>query len=121
MYQLNVMFDVLPSSLNELLRMNKHARNRYQKQWNDYVYLKVIRQRPVNPLQKCHIRIVRHYWRTLDYDGLVGSLKPVVDALRHAGVIADDTWNVTGAWEMSQLHRAKDLGPLVTVTVSEIE
>jgi hypothetical protein len=39
----------------------------------------------------------------LDFDGVVGSCKPVVDALVYAGVLKDDSWNVVGAWKVDQV------------------
>lgn len=75
---------------------------------------------PATPLKKARITITRHFWRTLDYDGLVGSMKPIVDALVTAGVLVDDSWAVTGPWVVSQEHRLKKDGPLLTVLVEEL-
>lgn len=75
---------------------------------------------PPTPLKKARITIVRHFWRTLDYDGLVGSMKPIVDALVDAGVLIDDNYKVTGPWIVTQEHRTKSAGPLLTVCVEEI-
>lgn len=77
-------------------------------------------QLPPTPLKKALIRIVRHNYRMLDYDGCVGSLKPVVDALVTAGVLYDDNWNVTGAWDVDQQFRPKKHGPLLEIEVKEI-
>ncbi len=75
---------------------------------------------PKKPLQKANITIVRHFWRTLDFDGLVGSMKPVVDALVTCGVLSDDTWAVTGAWNVSQKFRPKSQGPLLEILIQEM-
>lgn len=76
---------------------------------------------PAAPLTKAKIRIVRHFYRTLDYDGLVGSMKPVVDALVSAGVIKDDSWTTLGVWDVTQEFRAKSAGPLLEVFLEEVK
>lgn len=53
----------------------------------------------------------------LDFDGLVGSLKPVVDALVTAGVIEDDSWKHVGAWIVDQQFRPERQGPLLEITL----
>lgn len=55
----------------------------------------------------------------LDFDGLVGSMKPVVDALKRCGVLADDSWAVTGAWNVTQKYRPKSEGVLLEILVAE--
>lgn len=88
--------------------------------WDDVIRAAIGYHVPVAPLKKARIRLVRHFYRTLDFDGLVGSLKPVVDAIVDAGVLKDDSWEVLGAWEVSQEFRPKKDGPLLTVHIEEI-
>lgn len=38
----------------------------------------------------------------MDYDGVVGSMKGVVDALVLCGIMHDDSYNVTGPWVVTQ-------------------
>jgi hypothetical protein len=80
----------------------------------------LVGEAPTSPLTKAKLTIVRHYYRTLDYDGLVGSMKPVVDGLIHAGVISDDSWGVLGQWDVSQKFRPKKLGPLLEINIREL-
>ncbi len=75
---------------------------------------------PSKPLERVNLALCRHSHRTLDYDGLVGSMKPVVDALVSAGVIVDDRWSVTGKWNVNQVFRPKSLGPLLEIMVQEM-
>jgi hypothetical protein len=79
----------------------------------------VWRNKPPEPLKKARITIVRHFYRTLDYDGLVGSMKPIVDALVSCGVLSNDTWEVTGPWVVTQEFRTKKEGPLLTVVIEQ--
>lgn len=83
------------------------------------IELECARRKPAKPLERCEIRIVRHSWRMLDFDGLVGSVKPVIDALVSAGVLMDDAWNVTGPWIVDQVFRPKSQGPLLEIEVIE--
>ena len=54
----------------------------------------------------------------LDFDGLVGSVKPVIDGLTRAGVIKDDSWGVVGAWQVDQVFRPKKEGPRIEIIVT---
>ncbi len=56
----------------------------------------------------------------LDYDGLVGSLKPVVDALVSAQVLVDDSYGTLGVWDCSQMFRPKNDGPLLELWLDEL-
>jgi hypothetical protein len=115
MYKLELKIDHVPKSLNIALRSNRHKNNKLHKQWDQLIYLKCARNLPPKPLKKAKISITRHFYRTLDYDGLVGSLKPVVDALVTAGVLIDDNWGVTGPWIVDQVFRPKKDGPLLEI------
>ena len=119
MYQLDLALPYLPKSLNKALRFNCSGSNRLNKGWDDAIWVAVRGQLPPKPLQKARIRLVRHFWQTLDYDGLVGSMKPVVDALVTAGVLIDDRWSVTGPWEVTQVFRPKKDGPMLEIQVTE--
>jgi hypothetical protein len=119
MYQISLTLHSLPDSLNKALRGHRAKYFSKNKKW-DFLIAGICRGKlPPKPLEKARIRIVRHFWRTLDYDGLVGSMKPIVDALVSAGVIADDNWDVTGQWDVTQVFRKKNLGPLLTVEITE--
>lgn len=118
MYKLQIEINALPKSLNKTLR-SYWAEQRRQHQWWHFAVGLKIRQKdlPPKPLEKATIRVTRHFYRSLDFDGLVGSMKPVIDALVTNGVLIDDNWKVTGPWIMNQKHRAKKDGPLLEVTV----
>lgn len=119
MYQLSLTLHCLPKSLNKALRAGRYANNRQNHQF-DFLIAGMVRGKlPAKPLEKARIRIVRHFWRNLDYDGLVGSLKPVVDALVSAGVLVDDNWGVTGPWDVTQEFRPKKDGPLLEVVITD--
>lgn len=120
MYQLQIEINELPQSLNKKLRKHWTKNHRENNLWDTLIYQKVFRQLPPTPLKKAKLRIVKHFWRTMDFDGFVGSLKPVVDALVTAGVIEDDSWKVLQAWEVNQVFRDKKLGPLLQIEIIEV-
>lgn len=120
-YKLYLKLDVLPKSLNKKLRSHFHRNNEENRAWDMLVACEVSEKgKPKEPLEKANISIVRHSHRTLDYDGLVGSLKPVVDALVSCGVLIDDSWKVLGRWNVDQRFRSKNDGPLLEIVVQSL-
>lgn len=119
MYRLNLTFDIVPKSLNRELRTHRFARSRSNQSWDLIIFHMVRNRLPPSPLQKAHLKLVRRYYRTLDFDGLVGSMKPVVDALVTAKVLKDDSWNTLGVWDVSQEFRPKALGPELEIFLAE--
>ena len=119
-YELKIELNELPQSLNKKLRKHWSKNHKENSLWDTLIYQKVFRQLPPTPLKRAKLRIVKHFWRTMDFDGFVGSLKPVVDALVTAGVIEDDSWKVLQAWEVDQVFRDKKLGPLLQIEIKEL-
>ncbi len=119
-YHLHLEFDQVPKALNRMLRSHYHKNNQSNKAWDFMVAMECARLKPREPLQKASLTLIRHSHRFLDYDGLVGSMKPVVDALVSAQVIIDDSWAVTGAWQVTQMFRPKKDGSKLVVIVDEI-
>lgn len=122
MYELKLEIRWIPEALNVTLRAHRMKRDRAQKAWAAYLCAEthaVRKKLPTSPLKSAELRLVRHSHRMLDFDGLVGSMKPVVDGLKAAGVILDDRWSVTGAWQVDQRFRPKAEGPLLEIHVLE--
>ena len=117
MYKIDLTFHELPPSLNKTLRKHWTGQRKVGKAWDQMVAIAVAGKLPPEPLPFARITIVRHFWASMDYDGVVGSMKPVVDALVTAGVLSDDRWKVTGPWIVDQVFRAKKDGPMLTVRV----
>jgi len=119
MYKLYLKLDRLPDSLNKKLNQHYHKRNRQNKMWDLIIAYECQKKKPLSPLPKANLTIIRHSHRFLDFDGLVGSMKPVVDALVTAGVLVDDSWIVIGRWNIDQRFRAKADGPMLEILVNE--
>ena len=120
MYRLALELTQLPEAFNKVLRTHWKDRHSTNMSWYMFISCEVGLKRPPKPLKRARISIVRHAHRTLDFDGLVASMKPVVDGLVVAKVLSDDSWRVTGPWHVDQVFRPKDQGPLLTIEVVEI-
>lgn len=119
MYSLKIEIEMLPKSLNKKLRANRFKNHKENLMFDRVVYFKCLGKLPAKPLLKAEISITRHFYRLLDFDNCVGSLKPVVDALVSCGVLSDDNWNVLGAWKVDQKFRSKSDGPLIEIEIIE--
>lgn len=120
MFKLSLSIPLLPESLNKGLRAHRFARDRDNKAWDSLIWAETRSNKPAAPIKRARLSLVRHSHRMLDFDGVVGSMKPVVDALVTAGILADDRWSVLGAWHVDQVFRAKALGPLLEIRVEEL-
>ena len=84
----HVTVEVVPPTLNTLLRLHHMVRSRVVRLVKQATVLAL---RPVPPLHRARVDVVRYSaGRQPDYDNLVGGCKHVVDALKAAGVIDDD-------------------------------
>jgi Holliday junction resolvase RusA-like endonuclease len=83
--------DDLPKLPNSLLGAHWTVRAGHAKSWHRKVEKAIIGAKPAKPLARARVTLVRSSPRPPDFDGLVGSFKPVLDALKHLGVIEDDT------------------------------
>lgn len=79
-----------------------------------------LQHRPVAPLKRARVSLTRGSSREPDYEALVVSAKPILDALVRAGVIADDAPRVIGRPEYEWEKAPRERG-YVRVTVDEVE
>ena len=109
-YFIEIVIPGVPKSHNRALRSHFHARKNENHYWYELVKTMVGKKLPETPLKKARIKIVRHYYRFLDWDGCVASMKPLVDGLVRARVLKDDTYAVTGPWDVTQQFLGKKEG-----------
>lgn len=128
-YTLIFMLPGLPATANEMWGKDRMVAYSNAVTWKKRVHILVRGYEPEKPLQKALIQCVRFGTRELDYDGLVASFKPVIDGLcpikekmprglkgyareicratakrvLWPGILSDDSWQVTGAWEVTQV------------------
>jgi Holliday junction resolvase RusA-like endonuclease len=119
-YFLQLQIPETPKSLNKKLRAHRFANLKEMKSWAQVIHLETRYQKPKCPLERARIKIIRNAHRMLDFDGLVGSMKPVVDALVKCGILKDDSYNVTGPWDVTQKYRPQKSGQLLEVFVTEV-
>lgn len=99
-------------TLNEWQRMHWARRGRLGRQVAKEIWAALGGKLPERPFKKCRIRVERVSTKEPDFDGIVGSLKTILDALqppskRHPyglGIIADDNRECIGTPEV--LHVA---------------
>ena len=98
-----------PPSLNAVLRMHhmKRVRLKHRIYWEvmGEVFSRV-RKEGVPLFGGAPVKIsgTRYAKLPLDPDNLIGSLKPVIDGLRHCGAILDDTADLVTFGEFKQLR-----------------
>lgn len=82
----------VPSSPNYLRGKHWRVRWRETKLWNEEVGLAILQARHQDPpYPLAQVTIDRRSRGELDPDNLVGSVKPVIDALRHAAILVNDS------------------------------
>ena len=91
-FTLELEISIAPTDSNKILGRHKFAKHAIYKRVKDEIIHKSLGKRPKSPLISFQITAVRHSIRFLDYDNLVTSLKPVIDGLKLAKVIKDDSW-----------------------------
>lgn len=121
-YILELTIPFCPPRLDNLFRQHFQKRNKEIKKYHAMIYYAVLGKKPITPLKRCSITIVRHCSRLLDWDNVVSSMKPFIDGLVHAGVLKDDTYAITGPWSVSQIFRSKKEGdPFTYIKIEGIQ
>lgn len=106
----------LPKAMNKVMRSHWTKNNSDQMKWRRLVGTPATLFKPDRPLANFSIHAIRYNYRLLDYDGLVASLKPVIDALKGI-IIEDDRYSMTGPWDVTQEFRPKKDGPLLKIMI----
>lgn len=98
-YVLTLELQGLPKRINQLSGAHWRVRHAETTRWHKRVLGRMMLSRappPPRPLERAKIRFIRYSSRAPDFDGLVHSFKPVLDALRKCLVIKDDSMEVIG-------------------------
>jgi hypothetical protein len=98
-YTLTLSIPGLPKTTNAHRGRGHWARYREDLTWKTTVIGMVASAKPRVPLTRYRLTLTRFSSSEPDFDGLVSSFKVIVDALREAGVLADDRISNTGAWD----------------------
>ena len=117
-YRLELEIPGLPPGLNGS-QSNWRVKAGIRKQWRRLASLAVGHRAPPRPLANAKLTLIRCSTRPMDWDNAAASLKPLVDGLRDAGVIADDGPDVIGQpvmlWEKAKRGEGK-----VRIIVEEV-
>ncbi len=102
-FNLDVEIEGLPEPVNKILWTHWTVKKKHTDMWKKKVFVAIGQNKPVTPLKKAKLTLTRYSSRESDFDGLVGSFKPITDALISCGVIEDDKPSVIGrpeyVWE----------------------
>jgi Holliday junction resolvase RusA-like endonuclease len=91
-YTLTFEIPTAATDANRILGVNRFVKHAIFKKIKNEIIFKTSEKKPEAPLERFLISITRHGIKTLDYDNLIGSLKPYLDGLTMAGIIKDDSW-----------------------------
>jgi Holliday junction resolvase RusA-like endonuclease len=106
-YKLELEINTIPPLLNRSIRTNRYARYKNDKAWIDIIFFKTRNKIPSKPLERYSLKLIRCSPREPDYDNLVASFKPVVDALRKADILKDDRYSNSGQWDVHWIKTPK--------------
>jgi Holliday junction resolvase RusA-like endonuclease len=98
-YKLVLDIPALPKRFNQGQGAHWTTRYRETRKWQGMVrtmMLMTSQKKPEKPLVKAKLRLTRFSSVEPDFDGLVQSFKPVVDALTYVGIIKDDKPSIIG-------------------------
>lgn len=119
-YSLELVIPFLPIAFNKAKRTHYLKFNELNQSWDNIVYLYSRGKLPPMPLEKAKLTLQRFNYRTLDFDGLVSSFKAPVDALVSAKILKDDTWKITGKWEVDQFFIPKKESSYIKIKIEEV-
>lgn len=92
MYSLEIEIPILDTDPNKTRGKHWTVTSSNNKTIKAIVKSKVSGKTPEKPLENFKISVTRFGPRALDWDNLVASFKGYIDALKYAGIIADDRW-----------------------------
>jgi hypothetical protein len=118
-FKLSFEIEDLPKTVNAQASMHWRAKGDYVRAWHRSVWLAVGNRKPKEPLKTAKLILTRYSSTEPDYDGLVGSFKPIVDGLIQAGVLINDKMSNIGQsvyrWEKAPRGKGK-----IQVIVQEV-
>ena len=119
-YTLEFEIEDLPKTYNSLGRAHWTVKAKEARKWLNLVLSVCYSKRPLQPLQRAKLSLVRYSSSSPDSDGLVSSFKHVIDGLRKASIIHNDKFENIGMpdykWEKVKKGKGK-----IKVKVEEIE
>lgn len=119
MYRLEFELPGLPESPNRRQNASWKSTHFKAKRWKDQIALRTCGLRPLAPLPRARVRLLRYSSVEMDPDNLAASFKPILDGLQIAQVILNDrSKNI--AVEFGWRSSAQGMGK-IRIIVEEIE
>lgn len=88
-------------------------------QWKQTLLLYLANRKPVQPLERAKLTLIRGSSTEPDYDGLVSGFKHVIDGLVQAGILVNDKRENIGVPEYGWIYVSPKKG-FIKVSVEEI-
>jgi Holliday junction resolvase RusA-like endonuclease len=96
-YHVIIEISGLPKTVNELGRKHWAVKVKHNRKWQEEIFYALQKkERPEKPLEKVVLQFTRYSSMEPDFDNLVNSFKPIMDALVKAKIIKDDKPSIVG-------------------------
>lgn len=119
-YSILIDIPYIESDPNQMFRLAWRGRKTKFDKIKTSIAALTVGKRPEQPLEKFNISIVRHASAYLDWDNLIASFKPALDALKMAGIIADDGWGYIRHVDVDQVKTKKGVKKRLVIEVREV-
>lgn len=110
----------LPETTNEVLAMRLKARMSRKRYWKYMVWAYTANTKPVRPLKRAKLTLIRCSTTRPDPDGLTSTFKHIIDGLVESKILENDRYENIGFptydWERAPANHGK-----IKVRVEEIE
>ena len=118
-YKLEVQIPGLPATYNAIGMKSRWMRKRNTDEWKSNVCAAVSGKLPPAPLTRAKCTLTRHSSSRPDFEAIVLSMKPALDGLVEAGVLADDSLEVIGESKYSWKKTERGKG-FIELSIEEI-
>lgn len=108
-----------PMRANQLLGQHWTKRKKNADTYKTIVRYLVAKHKPENLLTSVKLSITIFKSRLCDYDGAVSTLKPIIDGLKDL-ILLDDSYEITGPWDVRQVKVKHKYEEKINVQVFEI-
>jgi hypothetical protein len=89
-YRVSFSLPGLPATTNSGGRTHWAVKVKEANMWKRLVGLAASNKRPLKPLKKAKLMLVRYSSSECDFDGLVSSFKHIIDGLVESGILEND-------------------------------
>lgn len=110
-YRIELDIPGLPETVNQFYAMKLQKRMSRKRYWKDVVWKLVGKNRPISPLERARLTLIRCSATRPDPDGLTSSFKHIIDGLVASRVLRNDKYENIGFprydWEPAPLRSGR--------------